>query len=746
MKPASVVSAATVGVFALVVGGLVAPQGRAWAANGDILASVPHCQTNGAVVGAIDLAYDNSTNNLFALDEGTGQICRYMISAFPPIFTALTSIPNPFGSAGFPIPTNSSVGIAYNPSGNGGAGSLFVMNANNMLGIRIREASKTTGAQIGGDILVAVPMPNSSPAGLAYDPTAGGSLWYRDTANNLLVNIALTGGIISTLPLPGVAANDVVLGRGLHYHEVAGQRLIEFTFGDVVDFRVQRTLRVNLTTGQLRPNEVTLAALYTVGDANPQSNPITGLVLPMSGTVYYVCTEQTIYRVDAAQPAVFPPTQLVCRSRLDGAIQLTWVNNGLGSPPGANTNYANGIQIYRGTGAVPGDPLIVSLPGSATSYIDGAVTDPANPQLLDATLVYTVVGLHATGTTRRACSVRTGRGALLSTSPFAGVVPYDLTYNPNTDEIFVTDNTTYGTGSPGRIYVYDTNLVLQRTIGLNIGGLQGICYDTDQDRLIVSGGSAANQQTLRVINPMTGAELNSYPVTVPLQPAPRIGSITYDTVARDYLLLNLVNNEVVRVEAQDNGMPLVPPTPGAFISNCNAPFNTYSRALTFLESGGAGSFLASIQGANQISQYEATNCIDIAGGVGVPLGAIGGSLVQSGAVNGALDFGNTLYVAGGAARTIFRLLLAPAVDFKRGDANDDDSIDIGDVMFMANYLFASGAVPGCLDAADANDDGIVDISDPTYLLFHLFVPGAPQPPEPFPMSGTDLTFLDGLGC
>ncbi|MGE3164453.1 MAG: dockerin type I repeat-containing protein [Planctomycetota bacterium] len=745
MKPASVFPAATLGVLALVIGGLAAPTQNAWAANGDILASIAHCQTSGAVVGAVDLAYDNSTNNLFALDEGTGQICRYLISAFPPIFTGLTSIPNPFGGAGFPIPTNSSVGLAYNPTGNGGAGSIFVLNANNMLGIRIREANKTTGVQIGGDITVQVPMANSSPAGLTYDPTAGGSLWYRDTANNLLVNISLTGTIIGTVAIPGVDPNDVVRGRGLHYHEVAGQRFIEFTFGDVVDFQVQRTLRVNLTTGQLAPQQVKLDALYGLGDANPQSNPITGLVLPAAGSVYYVCTEQTIYRIDAVQPAVFPPTQLICRSRLDGAIELSWVNNGPGSPVGMNTNYAGGIQITRGTGNM-GDPLIVSLPGSATSYIDTAITNPANPELLDTVLSYTVTGLYTGGTASAVCSVRTGRGALLSTHPFDGVVPYDLTYNPNTDEIFVTDNTTYGTGSPGRIYVYDTNLVLLRTIGLTIGGLQGICYDTDQNRLIVSGGSAAAQQTLRVIDPVSGAELNSYPVTVPTEPAPQIGSITYDTVARDYLFLNLTTSDLVRVEAEDNGMPLVPPTPGAFGGKCSAPFTDYSRAVTFLESGAAGSVLATIQGANQISQYNVTNCLEVSGGVGVPLLAIGGSLAQGNAVNGALDFGNTLYVAGGTASTIFRLLLAPAVDFKRGDANDDDSIDVADVLFVANFLFSAGMVPGCLDAADANDDGRVDISDPTYLLFHLFVPGSPTPPEPFPQDGTDLTFLDGLGC
>jgi len=86
----------------------------------------------------------------------------------------------------------------------------------------------------------------------------------------------------------------------------------------------------------------------------------------------------------------------------------------------------------------------------------------------------------------------------------------------------------------------------------------------------------------------------------------------------------------------------------------------------------------------------------------------------------------------------------PAPTFIRGDANDDGAVDIGDQIFIYNYLFSGGATPPCLDAADANDSGTVTITDGTYLQHYLAGTG-PQPPAPFPAAGPDPT-ADSLGC
>ncbi|MGB7063090.1 MAG: S8 family serine peptidase [Candidatus Zixiibacteriota bacterium] len=70
--------------------------------------------------------------------------------------------------------------------------------------------------------------------------------------------------------------------------------------------------------------------------------------------------------------------------------------------------------------------------------------------------------------------------------------------------------------------------------------------------------------------------------------------------------------------------------------------------------------------------------------------------------------------------------LAPA-----GDANGDGTIDIGDVVYLINYLYKGGPAPEPLDAGDANSDGVIDIGDVVYLINYLYKGG------PSPCSGTD---------
>ncbi len=61
--------------------------------------------------------------------------------------------------------------------------------------------------------------------------------------------------------------------------------------------------------------------------------------------------------------------------------------------------------------------------------------------------------------------------------------------------------------------------------------------------------------------------------------------------------------------------------------------------------------------------------------------------------------------------------------FILGDPNNDGLIDIGDVVYLINYLFKSGPVPNPLLAGDANCDSVVDIGDVVYLINYLFKSG-----------------------
>ena len=82
--------------------------------------------------------------------------------------------------------------------------------------------------------------------------------------------------------------------------------------------------------------------------------------------------------------------------------------------------------------------------------------------------------------------------------------------------------------------------------------------------------------------------------------------------------------------------------------------------------------------------------------------------------------------------------------FVRGDANDDQQIDLSDTVYLLNNLFLDGPAPYCADAADANDSGEVDISDAITMLFSLYGGQGPLP-APSAQRGFDRT-VDKLFC
>ena len=74
-------------------------------------------------------------------------------------------------------------------------------------------------------------------------------------------------------------------------------------------------------------------------------------------------------------------------------------------------------------------------------------------------------------------------------------------------------------------------------------------------------------------------------------------------------------------------------------------------------------------------------------------------------------------------------------------------IDIADAITMLSVLFTGAPAPPCADACDANDDGQFNVGDAVYLLNFLFIPGSPPPPPPG-MCGCDPTECapDRLDC
>lgn len=61
----------------------------------------------------------------------------------------------------------------------------------------------------------------------------------------------------------------------------------------------------------------------------------------------------------------------------------------------------------------------------------------------------------------------------------------------------------------------------------------------------------------------------------------------------------------------------------------------------------------------------------------------------------------------------------------RGDANLDGTIDLGDVVYLVNYLYKGGSAPDPLTVGDCNCDETVELGDVIHLINYLFKDGPP---------------------
>jgi hypothetical protein len=67
-------------------------------------------------------------------------------------------------------------------------------------------------------------------------------------------------------------------------------------------------------------------------------------------------------------------------------------------------------------------------------------------------------------------------------------------------------------------------------------------------------------------------------------------------------------------------------------------------------------------------------------------------------------------------------------EFVAGDANCDRDVNVGDAVYIINYVFKGGAAPIPYMAGNANGDGETNIADAVYLISYIFH-GGPPPVE-----------------
>jgi hypothetical protein len=108
---------------------------------------------------------------------------------------------------------------------------------------------------------------------------------------------------------------------------------------------------------------------------------------------------------------------------------------------------------------------------------------------------------------------------------------------------------------------------------------------------------------------------------------------------------------------------------------------------------------------------------------------------------------STLLSSFTAASIVLVLAAGPttAGTFRRGDANGDGSVGVGDPIATVHFLFQGQSSLSCLDAADSDDSGSIDITDAIFSLSYLFLGGATIPAPGTLQCGVDPS-PDSLGA
>ncbi|MCK5126590.1 MAG: S8 family serine peptidase [candidate division Zixibacteria bacterium] len=64
-------------------------------------------------------------------------------------------------------------------------------------------------------------------------------------------------------------------------------------------------------------------------------------------------------------------------------------------------------------------------------------------------------------------------------------------------------------------------------------------------------------------------------------------------------------------------------------------------------------------------------------------------------------------------------------DVLRGDANHDNTVNVGDAVYIVNYAFKGGPTPVTIESGDANTDFTINVGDAVYIIDYVFKGGPP---------------------
>jgi len=292
----------------------------------------------GANPNGSDVAVNTVDNSVWTIDSTSGKICVFSSSSNPPNLALSNMIDHPVGAAVAPLFQPQCTGLAYAEDSN----TFWILNSTSLELLEMSPA----GAAIGTPVPFTI---TGSATGLTYDSLSG-TLWTRDTVNLQAIEIDPTSGaILSTIAIPG---SDFRYGTGLTFRSSStGLGYLDFTYGNAFDAGIQEIRSLAIGSGELQCSGIEFAGL--------NFNSLLGICYNASQSSLLAVSSTSLVQINATQPAIYPPADLVCLADGEGAVNLNWRNCG----PGGGGLYSL-LRITR-NGAI-----VDTLPGSATTWSD----------------------------------------------------------------------------------------------------------------------------------------------------------------------------------------------------------------------------------------------------------------------------------------------------------------------------------------------------------------------------------------
>ena len=696
----------------------------------------------------VDVAWDGE-DALFVSDA-----LEFDVNGFPEHRIHVSDLAfDPLGTVFLAAPTvapgDAITGLAYDPA----AGRLFVYN-NTQHKVAIVDDS---GGHL-GEFRALIPDLDDDPKeedfgsviGMAYDAAGDGgqgSLWVVEIRRDFIYELDLDGALLRKIRHPyadleripeecpfGSYSGGVSMVAGKPFDGNEAPRLY-LTGGGVRDFGQRYIFQLDIATGKVVPGtEITTAGIAR--DATDGNFGIVHLPPLDDQPPRIVAVPQirpgALVVVDATVPPVPAPTFLTCVQRgLPNDVTIRFNNNG---------SYTE-VEVRRD------NAVVKMLPGDAERFVDENV--PVGPR------AYAVRGLRdaqLSGEDR--CQLQVGPGAILQhefTCPAAGVC--QITRDPTDSSFYVAVN------QPGRertLYVFDGSLdfvaeretVVERPWQIATLGARVAPDDTRQLYLLTwlqpaPLGRAGMEDFFLIVEDIVTREKIDEILIDP--PRPNNGFVTFptglswDENSDTFFYLERNSKRIVRMAP--NGETIDD------FDHPDPPFQNFVSNLGLAVVPSRDSLLLTTSGRKD---KQVTRVIEVAfeGATKGKLSGYSFSLGElSGGVRGITMLGRELVAVGGGSN-IYRLKGLPGAPapFIRGDFDENGEVNITDPIAILGLLFdpEETDLPLCQDAADADDSGNVSLTDAIVVLNHLFLEGPPLS-EPFPDAGDDFTH-DGLPC